>query len=162
MRVERFDGWDLGLLALVGRATLGHCRCVGFDLIRSALTRDYLILVLLACFGVVQMASARSGRAKLLAMPSSWASRFELAFIVAGYIWFFIAPLVVSGPWGGSPAAVQAEWGPASIETLSAVRVVDTLGGLSANHQVLYVAVGFAGWGLSRVLSMLWGSRGPG
>jgi hypothetical protein len=135
---------------------------VGFDLIRSALTRDYLILVFLACFGVVQMASARSGRAKLLAMPSSSASRFGLAFIAAGYIWFFIAPLVVSGPWGGSPVAVHAEWGPASIETLSAVRVVnDTLGGLSANHQVLYVAVGVAGWGLSRVLSMLWGSRGP-
>ncbi len=134
---------------------------VGFDLTRSALTRDYLILVLLASFGVIQMASARSGRAKLLATPSSSASRFGLAFIVAGYIWFFIGPLVVNGPWGGSPVAVHAEWGPASIETLSAVRVVnDTLGGLSANHQVLYLAVGVVGWGLSRVLSKLWGSRG--
>ena len=133
-----------------------------FDLIRSTLTRDYLILVLLASFGVIQIASARSGREKLLVMPSSSASRFGLAFIVAGYIWFFIAPLVFRGPWGGPPAAVHAEWGSASIETLSAVRVVnDTLGGLSANHQVLYLAIGVAGWGLSRVLSMLWGSRGP-
>jgi hypothetical protein len=105
---------------------------------------QYLVMALLACQGIVQMAAARSGRRRLwLLRRRRSTSLLGAMLLVVGIAFFYLIPLWMTGPWGPPDATVgHATWNTAPLESLTQARNInDTAGGLSGHWQALWFSL---------------------
>lgn len=109
---------------------------------------QYLLMAFLACLGIVQLASARSGRRHLWLLPRRRATTLlGIALLVAGLAFFYLIPLAMNGPWGPpDPITGSPTWSAATPDTLHGARNLnDTDGGLSGHWQALWFALAWIG-----------------
>ena len=119
--------------------------------VHSLLSRDYFVMAFLVSLGTLQVAVSIGGYRGLYLLPWTFISRFAgVALVIAGVLFFFLAPLWVDGPWAsgsvGADSSVR-EWGRAAWADLGhATNINDIDGGLSGGDQALWfpVATGLA------------------
>jgi len=111
---------------------------MSFDDARQVLTFDYWVMTFLLSLGLIQIAAARSSLTGLwLVARRETVRRVGWALLVAGLVFYFLAPLWQAGPWSvaSDPTAPQAWHTASAVDLTAAHNISDTSGGLSGNTQ---------------------------